>query len=114
MTRNKINNPILNNRLHQTPWCVICNLASVYICYTACRFAFLFVNWELYKGNLTWHSLSEILYGGWIFDNSAIFYTNSLYLLLVLLPLHYKERKPVRVITNGGFCSVTRCASSSI
>lgn len=103
MTRNKINNPILNNRLHQTPWCVICNLASVYICYTACRFAFLFVNWELYKGNLTWHSLSEILYGGWIFDNSAIFYTNSLYLLLVLLPLHYKERKPVRVITKWWF-----------
>ena len=99
MTRNKINNSFFR----QTPWCVIGNLACVYICYMVCRLAFLFVNWELYKGNLTYHSLGEILYGGWIFDNSAIFYTNSLYLLLVLLPLHYKERGAVRIITKWWF-----------
>lgn len=101
--KDNINSHMLKKEFQRTPGCVIGNLAVVYICYAVCRLAFLFVNWELYKDNLTWQSFSEILYGGWIFDNAAIFYTNSIYLLLVLLPLHYKERKPVRMITKGWF-----------
>lgn len=103
MTKNNISNLTIQNELQKTPWCVIINLTAVYICYAICRFAFLFVNWELYKANLTWQSFSEILYGGWIFDSSAIFYINSLYLLLVMLPLHYKETRNVRMITKGWF-----------
>lgn len=100
MTNNMMN---IHKELQRTPWCVIINLAAVYICYAICRFAFIFVNWELYKAHLTRQLFGEILYGGWIFDSSAIFYINSLYLLLVLLPLHYKETQPVKGIIKVWF-----------
>ncbi len=103
MTKKKIDIHNIHQALQKTSWCIVFNLAAVYICYTICRFAFLFVNWELYKDNLTWQSFGELFYGGMIFDSSAIFYTNSLYLLLVLLPLHYKETRLVRVITKVWF-----------
>ena len=102
-TKSKTHNNIINKELHRIPGCIVLNLIGVYICYAVCRFAFLFVNWDLYKDNLTWQSFGEILYGGWIFDNSAIFYTNSLYLLLVLLPLYYKETHVVRAVAKGWF-----------
>ena len=30
------------------------NLLLVYVCYTLCRLAFLFVNWDTFSGNLSW------------------------------------------------------------
>lgn len=52
--KDNINSHMPSKKFQRTPWCVIGNLAGVSICYAVCRFAFLFVNWELYKDNLTW------------------------------------------------------------
>ncbi len=90
-------------KLNKTPWCVVINLVWVYICYGLCRVAFLLENWSLFEGDLTWHSVLEMFRGGLIFDTSAIAYFNSLYLLLALLPLHYKEVRSFRIVTKWLF-----------
>ncbi|WP_289741502.1 alkaline phosphatase family protein [uncultured Duncaniella sp.] len=72
---------------------LILNLLWVYICYEICRLAFIFENWSLYSANLSWHTFWTLSLGGWRFDTSAIFYTNSLVILLYLFPFHFKEKK---------------------
>ena len=66
-------------------------MAIVYIVYEICRLVFLAVNWSMFSDSLTWHAFGEMLVGGWFFDTSAILYTNALYALLMLFPIHYKE-----------------------
>lgn len=87
---------------------LLANLLLVYLCYELCRLAFLFENWAQFKDTLTWSAFFEILRGGIFFDTSAICYTNSLYLLLVLLPLHHyrapllnKTIKYLFIVTNS-------------
>lgn len=70
---------------------VAVNLLWVYLLYEVCRLIFLWLNWPSLSESMTWTVLLSVLEGGWRFDSSAIFYTNSLYILLTLLPLHYKE-----------------------
>ncbi len=99
-------------------FCLAINLALVYIVYAICRFAYLFENWGIFSESMTWSSLGEILHGAWFFDTSAIIYTNLLYILMMLLPLHYKEtalwQKVARwvfVICNG-LCVAVNLADS--
>lgn len=70
---------------------MLLNIALVYAAYEICRFAYLLENWSAFAPNMTWRSLSEILRGGLVFDTSAILYTNALYILMMILPLHWKE-----------------------
>jgi hypothetical protein len=70
---------------------VICNLFLAYVVYFLARMAFLFENWNLFADSLTWSHFLEILGGGLTFDTSAILYTNALWVLMVLFPLHKKE-----------------------
>lgn len=70
---------------------VLVNLLWVYLLYEICRLVFLWVNWPSLGESMTWDVFLSALKGGWRFDSSAIFYTNSLYILLALLPLHIKE-----------------------
>ena len=49
-------------------------------------------NWSYFAEGLTFSHLMELLGGGLVFDTSAILVTNSLWLLLVLFPLHLKEQ----------------------
>ncbi len=72
---------------------MILNLLWVYICYEACRLAFLFENWGIFGDSITWSSFRHISLGGWRFDTSAIFYTNAIVILLYLFPLHFKEKR---------------------
>ena len=70
---------------------LLLDLLLLYIVYGATRLAFFLENHATYEhlmGNDGWWS---ILVGGLYFDTSAIAYTNALYILLVLLPLHTKE-----------------------
>lgn len=81
----------IRRNLFTSPLCLVINLALVYVVYEICRIVYLLENWSALAGELTWRSMAEILKGGWYFDSSAILYTNALYALLMLLPLHYKE-----------------------
>ena len=84
------------------------NLIIIYIAYGICRVAFVMENWGLFASDFQWSSVPEMLHGAWMFDTSAILYTNVLYALLMLIPLHYKEMrgwqmtaKWIFIIVNG-------------
>lgn len=69
------------------PWIVgMSNLLLVMVIYTISRLFFYWVNVDLYP-NVSVSHLLEMLTGGMRFDLTALLYLNSLYLLLVLLPL---------------------------
>ena len=71
---------------------VLANLLLAYVVYMLTRVAFVLENWNLFAAD--WGSLSlwEVFSGSLRFDSSAILYTNSLWIVLMLLPLHLKER----------------------
>ena len=71
---------------------VLANLVIVYVVYMITRVAYVMENWSLFSA--TWGDLSkaEVLAGSLRFDSSAIFYTNALWIIFMLLPLHFKER----------------------
>ncbi len=74
-----------------SPVAFVCNIAIVYLCYIICRLAYLLENWQ--ELSIGFDSLSwvEVMKGCWLFDTSAILYTNALYAVLMLLPFHKKE-----------------------
>ena len=71
---------------------VLCNLALAYIIYMITRVAFVAENWHLLSSGWSELRMDEVLVGSLRFDSSAIFYTHSLWIVLMLLPLHLKER----------------------
>ncbi len=73
---------------------VIVNLLLAYVVYFVARVAFLIENWNLFSGTLNFPHLMELMRGGLVFDTSAILYTNALWVVMTLFPLHLKE-KPV-------------------
>lgn len=86
----------------------LCNVLLVYAAYFVCRVAFVFENWAVYSDTLFDNRLTDLLVGSLMFDTSAILYTNALYALFMLFPLHYKESdlwqkvcRWVFVIVNG-------------
>ena len=76
-------------RLTSSPlFAVACNLLLAYVVYQIARVAYLLDNWSYFAQGLSW----ELWKGGLVFDTSAILITNSVYIVLMLLPLHWKER----------------------
>lgn len=71
---------------------VLCNLLVVYVLFTICRLTFLLTNWSLYAGTLSWSHGLSLFAAGLIFDTTAILYTNALVIVMMLFPLHWKER----------------------
>ena len=66
---------------------LLSNILLVYLLYALCRVVYVMEFWDIYAAG--WHLLDfgSLLAGSLRFDTSAILYTNSLYILLVLLPL---------------------------
>ena len=94
----------------------ICNLLMVYVTYFLARVIYLILNYSYFEQGLTTGHLMEMLMGGLVFDTSAILVTNIPYIVLMLLPLHYKENKPyqqicrwVFVVINGLAFAVNLC-----
>lgn len=67
------------------------NILLAYVGYGVCRLEYALENLDSFGNTLADNSLWQLLHGAWMFDTSAILYTNALYALLMLLPLHYKE-----------------------
>ena len=78
--------------MKRLPLHVLTNILLAYVCYECCRLAFLAENWSLLNANLTWGSFLTMSRGGLLFDTAAICFTNSLYLLLALLPFGQGKR----------------------
>lgn len=78
---------ITMNQFIKHPWVVAaCNMLLVMVLYTISRLFFYWINQDLYPDVSAKHMI-EMLMGGLRFDLTALLYLNSLYLLLVLLPL---------------------------
>lgn len=69
---------------------LLINLFWVYVCFNLCRILFVILNHSYYP-DLTVSHFFEMFRGGFMFDTSAILYINSAYIVLMLLPFHYKE-----------------------
>ena len=84
--------------MYKTSWlknpivALLSNLLVVFVLFTLCRVVFVMTNWGLYSGTMTAGHLFSLFQAGIIFDTSAILYTNAIVILLMLLPLHWKER----------------------
>lgn len=65
---------------------VLWNILLAYLVYQIARYAYYLENADY----LTY--TSDIFRGGLVFDTTAILYTNALYIVMMLFPLHWKER----------------------
>ena len=87
---------------------VIINILLLYVAYMVTRIVFLLENYSTYEHVFSSPKFWDIFWGGVYFDTSAIAYTNALYILLMLFPLHLKENakwqrfcKWLYIIING-------------
>ncbi len=72
---------------------VAINLILVYVVYSLARVEYLFENWSYFLPAVEDGRIWKLLASGLVFDTPGIFYTNSLYILLMLIPIHWKERE---------------------
>lgn len=79
------------NNLFSSIVTFICNLFLIYCIYALCRLTFFLENYSVYENTIGQLAFSDFVKGSLTFDTSAILYTNALYALLMLIPLHYKE-----------------------
>ena len=100
----------LKRKLLTTPLCFVINMVLVYIIYEICRLVFLAVNWSVFSDSMSWHAFGEMQHGAWYFDTSAILYTNALYALMMLFPIHYKETRTYQTIARVLFVLVNGIA----
>ena len=70
---------------------LLANLLLAFGLYIVARIEFLFENYNYFCAVLSPARLWRLFYGGYMFDRSAIFYTNSLYVVMMLFPLWMKE-----------------------
>ena len=103
-------------RYLEPAWTTLINICVAFAIYAIARLAFLLENWHYFTNDLSFRHLSTIFYGGYIFDRSAIVYTNALYIVLMLFPLWLKERRGYHlfckwlfVIVNGLALVINLC-----
>jgi len=84
------------------------NIMVLYVIYFLCRVEYLIENYSYFSQSVGEGHLWRLFAGGTVMDTPGIMYTNALYILLVLLPLHWKENalyhricKWIFIIVNG-------------
>ncbi len=84
-------------RIWQQPIVIAgCNILLIMAIYTLSRLFFYWVNREMYP-NATGSHLMEMLLGGMRFDLTAVLYLSSVYILLALLPFHFRHARAYRI-----------------
>lgn len=69
------------------------NILLIFVLYTVARVEFLLENQTFFHQCIAEGRVWQLLAAGTVFDTPGIFYTNALYILLMLLPFHLKERQ---------------------
>ena len=93
-------------RLAAAPVAVLWNILLVFLAYGITRLVFYLENYSRFAHLSGVADLWRVFWAGTYFDTSAIAYTNALYVLLVLLPLHRKETAWWQRICRGIFLVV--------
>lgn len=86
------------------------DLMLAYAAYMICRIGFILENADILAINGTAEWI-RILKGGGLFDSSAIMYTNAIWLLIVLIPVHWKERRTIGKVAKWIFVVVNSICS---
>ena len=68
------------------PLALLCNLALAYLLYFLCRVVYILEFWDIYATGWGQLSVANLIRGSFVFDTSAILYTNLLYAAMILLP----------------------------
>ena len=99
---------MLKRLIHSNIGAAVMNMLVAYLVWMLSRMAFFCENWSTFAPYMSWPLFKSMLHGALVFDTSALLYVNALYLVLMLLPLHLKERsgfhkalKWLFVITNA-------------
>ena len=94
--------------IHSNIGAAVLNMLVAYLVWMLSRVAFFAENWSTFTPYMSWPLFKSMLHGALVFDTSALLYVNGIYLVLMLLPLHLKERpgfhqalKWLFVITNA-------------
>lgn len=72
---------------------LVCNLLIALVVYNIARIEFILENYSYFSEHLSWSYLLRMFGGGYMFDRSALVYTNLLYIVMMLLPLWHKENR---------------------
>ena len=70
---------------------LLVNILLAFGLYIVARIEFLFENYNYFCAVISPARLWRLFYGGYMFDRSAIIYTNALYIVMMLFPLWIKE-----------------------
>ncbi len=85
---------------------LVVNIFMAFVVYLIARVAFLLENFSYFSEGLSFSQVGEWFWGGYIFDRSAITYTNSLYIVMMLFPLWMKERQGYHLLCKWVFVVV--------
>ena len=103
MSAKEIYQTIKGNLYYQ----LIRRILIIFLLYSLCRLVFFCYNHDLYSGR-SFGQLLTIFSGGVVFDTTAIFYTNALFLFLFLLPFRFRYHRKYQIavqylyfVTNG-------------
>ena len=78
--------------IHSNIGAALLNMALAYLVWMLSRVAFFAENWSTFAPYMSWPLFKSMMHGALVFDTSALLYVNAIYLVLMLLPLHIKER----------------------
>ena len=97
---------------------LLVNLLIAFVVYNISRIEFILENLSYFSEHLSFSYLLRMFGGGYMFDRSAIVYSNALYIVLMLLPFWQKENavyhklcKWVFVVVNSISLVVNLCDS---
>ena len=79
--------------IHSNIGAALLNMLVAYLVWMLSRMAFFGENWSTFSPYMSWPLFKSMLHGALVFDTSALLYVNSLYLVLMLFPLHLKEHE---------------------
>ncbi len=89
---------------------VLCNLLIAFVIYFIARVAYYLENYSIFSQGLHGKALTDAFAGGMTFDASAIMYTCALYIIMMLLPLHLKERSTYHKVCKWVFVAINSIA----
>ena len=79
--------------IFRTPFMVmIRNLVVVYAVFLLCHIIFIWYNWNSLQGTMQ-GMIWPMLKGSLVFDTAGIMYLCAIYMVLLMFPLHFKEKK---------------------
>lgn len=82
----------LKKLTHNNIGAALLNMLVAYLVWMLSRVAFFAENRSTFAPYMSWSLFKSMLHGALVFDTSALLYVNSIWLALMLFPLHLKER----------------------